>query len=55
MAKTLVLWVGPFLLLLGGLWATWSFYRRRAQAPAAAPPLSADEKRRLDTLLEDGK
>lgn len=57
---TLVLWVGPFVLLAVALLTAFLFYRRKgAASPAAAPqapkPLSAEEKRRLDALLKDGK
>ncbi|MGE5546602.1 MAG: cytochrome c-type biogenesis protein [Solirubrobacterales bacterium] len=55
-ASTLVLWLGPFALFVVGLFAAFSFYRRRgAESGPAAPaaPLSAEEKRRLDSLLKD--
>jgi len=46
---TLLLWGGPALILaLGGL-AVARYYRRREDA--AAPPLSADERRRLASVL----
>lgn len=53
-AATLVLWGGPFALLLAGLAALAAFYRRRQRGnPAQPAPLSAEEKRRLDALLKD--
>jgi cytochrome c-type biogenesis protein CcmH len=52
-ADTLLLWGGPLLVLLIGGFTAWRFYRRRAELPGPAP-LSADERRRLDTLLEQG-
>lgn len=52
---TLVLWLGPFALLLAGLGVVAAFYRRRAGAPAQPAPLTAEEKRRLDALLRDEK
>jgi len=52
-ADTLLLWGGPLLVLLIGGFTAWRFCRRRAELPAPAP-LSADERRRLDTLLEQG-
>ncbi|CAA7617157.1 cytochrome c-type biogenesis protein [Magnetospirillum sp. UT-4] len=52
-ASTLVLWVGPFALLLAGLAAAAAFYRRRTNAAPPPPPLSAEEKRRLEALLKD--
>lgn len=57
-ATTLVLWIGPFVLLALGLLAAWGFYRHRgvsSGAPAAPAPLSEAEKRRLDALLKDDK
>lgn len=57
-AETLVLWIGPFVLFVIGIWAAFAFYRKRppADTPAAQPaPLSAEEKRRLDALLKDPK
>ncbi|MFA6022087.1 MAG: cytochrome c-type biogenesis protein [Rhodospirillales bacterium] len=53
---TLVLWLGPFALLLLGVAAAFAFFHRRGASggpvlPAA--PLSSDEKRRLETLLKD--
>lgn len=53
-ATTLVLWGGPFALLLAGLAAVALFYRRRqTSAPAQPAPLSPEEKRRLDALMKD--
>ena len=49
--STWLLWSGPALLLLIG--ATVVFLRRRRSAGAAAE-LSADERRRLDRLLDKG-
>lgn len=55
-ASTLVLWVGPFALLVLGIAAVFGFFRRRGTtAPAQPAPLTADEKRRLDALLKDEK
>jgi len=49
--KTYALWFGPALVLvLGGLGVV-VFFRRRRALPAAPAPLSADEQRRLGTLL----
>lgn len=52
---TLVLWLGPFALLLLGVAAAFAFFRRRGASggPVPAAPLSSDEKRRLETLLKD--
>lgn len=48
---TVLLWVGPFLLLAGGLGALVVFLRRRAKE-TAAPILSEDEQRRAAALLD---
>lgn len=54
-ASTLVLWLGPFALLVVGALAAFAVFRRRAGTAAAQPtPLTAEEKRRLDALLKDG-
>ena len=52
-ATTLVLWIGPFVVLLLGVIGTFLFLRGRRGAAAGADtaPLSADERRRLDALL----
>jgi cytochrome c-type biogenesis protein CcmH len=56
-ATTIVLWVGPFALLVFGLGiAATVFHRRKAKtagetAPVAEQALSAEEQRRLDRLL----
>ncbi|RTL71898.1 MAG: cytochrome c-type biogenesis protein CcmH [Hyphomicrobiales bacterium] len=49
-ARTLLLWIAPLLLLGGAIYAAT---RRFRAAPSLAPsaPLSAEEKRRLDELL----
>ena len=50
-ANTLLLWLGPLLVLaLGGVVAT--FYVRGRSRLALAPELSADERARLDDLLK---
>jgi cytochrome c-type biogenesis protein CcmH len=52
-ATTLVLWIGPFAVLLLGAAGTFLFLRGRRGVAAGADtaPLSADERRRLDALL----
>jgi cytochrome c-type biogenesis protein CcmH len=49
-AATLLLWVGPLLLVLAGFWtlARALRARRRAEAP---PPLTAEERDRAERLL----
>jgi cytochrome c-type biogenesis protein CcmH len=46
---TLLLWAGPFLLLLAGALAL--LWRLRQHRAAAAAPLSPDEQARLDAAL----
>jgi len=50
-ATTLVLWIGPVLILLAAAGAALAFYRRRRSEPEAPAPLTEEEKRRLQTLL----
>ncbi len=50
-AHTLVLWIGPFVILLAGLAYILARRKRRQSVPAEAP-LSADEQARLDALLK---
>ena len=47
---TYLLWLGPPILFVLGATAVAVYFRRRHKAQAA-PPLSADEKRRLNALL----
>ena len=51
---TLALWLGPLAIFLFAVgWIIQRLRRRSAQAPAAAVPLSDDERRRLSALLDD--
>lgn len=52
---TLILWLGPLLvLLLGGL-AIGAYFRRLGEAPLDSEvPLSATEKKKLKALIGDG-
>jgi cytochrome c-type biogenesis protein CcmH len=50
---TWLLWGGPGLVLLLGLWGIGRYLRRQA-GMIPPPPLSADEERRLAQLLESG-
>ncbi len=52
-AITLVLWLAPPAILVLGAVAVAVYFRRRRRTAAVAPPLSADESRRLDALLGD--
>ncbi|QDL96812.1 cytochrome c-type biogenesis protein CcmH [Rhodopseudomonas palustris] len=55
---TLLLWLVPPLVLVGGGLGLWLHIRRRGRDTArvgeAPKPLSADEQARLDKLLEQG-
>ncbi len=52
-AKTVLLWTGPFVLGIGALVALLVQLRRRRAAQATSVPLSAEERARLDALLEN--
>lgn len=56
-SSTLFLWLGPILFIVLGLIAVIVFLRRQTGANEGGVirtiPLSEDEKRRLDKLLED--
>jgi len=47
---TYLLWFGPFVLLLGGLYVLFSYIKQRRDL-IAEKPLSADERRRAEELL----
>ena len=52
---TYLLWFGPAVIFLAGGGAVWVYLRRRAGgAVPGAPPLSDDERRRIERLLDDG-
>ena len=55
-ATTYLLWFGPFVLLLTGLLLLFRYVKQRRDAIVELP-LSADERRRADALLdsESGK
>ncbi len=50
--RTLLLWCGPLLILLLGGGALARFYRSKGET--AAPPLSAEERQRLESVLGEG-
>jgi len=52
--RTVLLWAAPFLILLAALGFMWRRGRAMA-APASAAPLTEDERRRVERLLDDGK
>ena len=47
---TYLLWFGPFVLLLGGLWILFNYIKQRRDS-LPEKPLSADERRRAEELL----
>jgi cytochrome c-type biogenesis protein CcmH len=47
---TYLLWFGPFILLLGGLYLLFHFIKQRRDT-FVEKPLSADERRRAEELL----
>ncbi len=50
--STYLLWFGPALMLLLAAGGVFFFFTRRGRA-AAAVPLSAEERKRLEALLDD--
>ncbi len=48
-ASTLALWTGPWIVLAAGI--AWIVIRRRRDGAREPEPLSADERRRLETVL----
>lgn len=53
--STYALWLGPGAMLLLASAGVVAFLRRQSRAPAEAEaPLDDDERRRLDSLLDDG-
>ncbi len=52
---TAVLWGGPFLLLALGLWLLVRQLRRRARSPSGETTLSAEERARLQSMLDEGE
>jgi cytochrome c-type biogenesis protein CcmH len=51
-AGTLLLWLGPFVVLALGAGGIWSALRRRRAA--AVPALTEEERRRLAALVGEG-
>ncbi len=50
---TVVLWFGPLLLMVWGLF--WLFRRLRERAKTPLPPLTEEERRRASALLAEGE
>jgi cytochrome c-type biogenesis protein CcmH len=54
--QTVLLWFGPLLFLVIGIWAAFSIMRRSGrQSPASTQSLSSDEEARLKELLAQKK
>ncbi len=51
---TAILWAGPALFLLAGIAGVAIWHRRRRTAVRETAPLSAEEKARVDALLDRG-
>jgi cytochrome c-type biogenesis protein CcmH len=52
--KTVLLWLAPLLLLVGGGYLAFHIFRRERDRAATAPvPLTEDEQRRLDSILDE--
>jgi cytochrome c-type biogenesis protein CcmH len=49
---TYLLWLGPGLVLLAGLWGLGRYMRRQA-GMTGPPPLSADEEQHLAQILQE--
>jgi len=49
-STTYLLWFGPFILLLAGLWVLYTYLKRR-QELIHDDPLTAEERRRAEDLL----
>jgi cytochrome c-type biogenesis protein CcmH len=52
---TYLLWFGPVTILLLGLLGAAVWLRRRGASQDAARPLTADERRRLETILRESE
>ncbi len=50
-ASTYLLWFGPFVLLLGGLFMLFRYLKQRRQL-ITEQPLSADQRRDVEALLQ---
>lgn len=53
-ARTLLLWVGPLLLVLAGAGLLWRALARQQRSLAAEPALDATDAARADQLLDIG-
>jgi cytochrome c-type biogenesis protein CcmH len=53
--NTVLLWLAPVLLILGGIALALRVLRRRPAATEEAPPLSPDEEKELQAVLSEDK
>ncbi|MCG8694019.1 MAG: cytochrome c-type biogenesis protein CcmH [Minwuiales bacterium] len=53
-ASTMALWFGPVLVFLLGAAGVVVYQRRHRVEAATAKPLTAEERKRLDSLMNDG-
>jgi cytochrome c-type biogenesis protein CcmH len=52
---TWLLWIGPFVLMIGGIVVLMMYLRRRSRATAQAATLSQDEASRAEALLNEAE
>lgn len=53
-AQTLMLWFGPFMLLVVGGWGLVRYLKARRQALTANAPLDDAQRKQAEALLRDG-
>lgn len=53
-ATTYLLWFGPFVLMLGGLFLLFSYIKKRRDS-FTEQPMTADDRRRVEELLASRK
>ncbi|MBS3934759.1 MAG: cytochrome c-type biogenesis protein CcmH [Sulfuritalea sp.] len=52
---TYALWIGPFVLLLVGFVALFSYLRKRSRKVEDAPPLTEADRKRAEVLLKESQ
>jgi cytochrome c-type biogenesis protein CcmH len=52
-ASTLLLWIGPFLILVGAVFVLISYLRRRGKEVVEAVELTEEERKRSEALLTE--
>jgi cytochrome c-type biogenesis protein CcmH len=53
-ASTYVLWLGPAIILVLGAAGVVVHLRRHGSRTTPSAPLTADERRKLDAMIDDG-